>query len=501
MGCAAPVVSAGELKAEDSGPKAGVGQRFTDITAQAGVGGPHYGRLVYGGHGIHWVDITGNGLPDMYVTMIFPPTDMKDLFYRNVDGTKFIEEGSSRGIESFDCGSHSSVWADFDNDGDYDLVNGVTWCDRIRVYSNDGRGKFTDRSSGSGIENVPFGTRAILAFDYDNDGFLDIFGNSWGPDKKDSNELYRNNGKWTFVRVHNGLTRIGGAQGATEGDYDNDGDLDLLICSWGGEKKPLRLFRNNEGKSFSDATNHMFDRTRRYGKQDGVTWSDINNDGWLDIHVQEGDIGGQGHGWLYINNRDGTFSLRPVPQGPGFMAGFEDLDNDGDWDMVYAGDNKVYLNDGKGNFTVSRVFKTGTIQDPRAVAFADIEGDGDMDFFYAQKRSYNMLIRNDLAGAKGHWLRVRLVSPKGQAGAFGAKVKIYEAGQVGKPSSLVCFREARSQEGYLGQNDPVLHFGLGRRSKVDVEVRFLDGTVGARRKVTANQTIIIEGRRSGGVVK
>ncbi|UCD30143.1 MAG: CRTAC1 family protein, partial [Planctomycetota bacterium] len=303
---------------------------------------------------------------------------------------------------------------------------------------------------------------------------------------------------WTFTRVHNGLTKIGGAQGASEGDYDNDGDLDLLICSWQGEKKSLRLYRNEGGKSFIDATNNMFEITKRYGKQDGVTWADINNDGWLDIHILEGDIGGEGNGLLFINNQDGTFSQKSIPQGPGFMAGFEDLDHDGDWDMVYAGDNRIYLNDGEGNFTASSTFSTGKIHDPRAVAFADIDNDGDADFFYAQKRSYNMLIRNDLTGTGTNWLKIRLVSPSGQAGAFGAKVKTYEAGHVGESASMICFREARSQEGYLGQNDPVLHFGLGNRSKVDVEVTFLDGTVTKRNKVTANQTIIIDGRRPTG---
>ena len=470
---------------------------FTDVTATAGVAGPS----AFGGHGIHFADVTGDGRPDMYVTMIWPSAgDMPDLFYRNADGTNFPEEGVSRGIDSFDCGSHSGVWADLDNDGDYDLINGPTGCDRMRVYQNDGAGNFTDRTAGSGLEDLPLGRRADLAFDYDNDGDLDIFGNGWGPNDED-NELYRNNGNWTFTRVHNGLTLADGAQGASEGDYDNDGDLDLLLCSWTGENKTLRLFRNDGGISFTNVTNGMFDATDDFGKQDGVTWADVDNDGWLDIHVQEGDLGGQGNAWLYINDQDGTFTLAPsVPQGPGFMAGFEDIDNDGDWDMVYAGGDRIYLNDGSGNFTASSTFGLGTINDPRAVAFSDIDDDGDMDLFYAQKRTYNMLVRNDLStgGGRDH-LNVRLISPAGQAGAFGAKVKIYEAGHAGELAYLVCFREARSQEGYLGQNDPVLHFGLGQRTAVDVEVTFLNGAVLTQGSVAANQTILLDGRSPGGV--
>jgi hypothetical protein len=99
------------------------------------------------------------------------------------------------------------------------------------------------------------------------------------------------------------------------------------------------------------------------------------------------------------------------------------------------------------------------------------------------------LIRNDYAG-KNNWLKINLISPAGQAGAFGAKVRIYPAGQA-EHGAMLGFREAKSNYGYLGQDDPVLHFGLGLRSSVDVVVAFLDGTKVTRRNVSTNQTIII----------
>ena len=85
----------------------------------------------------------------------------------------------------------------------------------------------------------------------------------------------------------------------------------------------------------------------------------------------------------------------------------------------------------------------------------------------------------------------KLVTAQGQAGAFGAKTYIYPAGQAG--GTLLAMRESQSNCGYLGQNDPVLHFGLGDRSCVDVVVLFLDGTKLSRCRVTANQTILIKG--------
>ena len=171
------------------------------------------------------------------------------------------------------------------------------------------------------------------------------------------------------------------------------------------------------------------------------------------------------------------------------MGGFADLDNDGDLDLVFAGDDEVFINDGTGTFTAGPSLPTVGINDPRAVAFADIDDDGDLDFAFAAKRSRNWLIRNDFEG--GNWLMVRLVSPQGMAGAFGAQSRVYEAGRAGQPDALLGLRESRSNYGYLGQDDPVLHFGLGSNTVVDVVVTFADGTEITQSNVSANRQILI----------
>jgi hypothetical protein len=131
------------------------------------------------------------------------------------------------------------------------------------------------------------------------------------------------------------------------------------------------------------------------------------------------------------------------------------------------------------------------INDPRAIAFADIDNDGDPDFCVGVKRSRNRLIRNDYAG-KNNWLKVRLVSPRGQAGAFGAKVMVYEAGKD-RRNGLLGLREARSNYGYLGQDDPVLHFGLGSHKSVSIVVVFLNGSEAAAINIPVNQTVVVKG--------
>jgi hypothetical protein len=177
------------------------------------------------------------------------------------------------------------------------------------------------------------------------------------------------------------------------------------------------------------------------------------------------------------------------------MGGFVDLNNNGHLDLVFAGDGKVYMNDGTGRFTPGPSVPVDGINDPRAIAFADIDGDGDLDFAIGCKRSRNWLVRNDLKGG-GHWLKVRLVSPQGQAGAFGARASIYPANQAGQqPPRLLGMREARGNNGYLGQDDPVLHFGLGEIEAVDLVVKFVDGSTTVRRNVSAGQTILVAGPR------
>ena len=100
---------------------------FTDITLQAGTGGPT-GADELGGHGVMFADVDKDGLVDLYITMIFDKP-MPDLFFRNLGHSTFADEGVSRLIADFDGGSHGACWADLDNDGDYDLVNGTTWDD------------------------------------------------------------------------------------------------------------------------------------------------------------------------------------------------------------------------------------------------------------------------------------------------------------------------------------------------------------------------------------
>jgi len=450
------------------------------------------GPRLKGGHGAMWADVDDDGLPDLYLPLIISDT-LPDLFMHNKGGGVFAEEGASRGIADPDGGSHGAVWCDLDNDGDYDLINGTTFDDKSGiqndVFRNDGNGRFVEVRPRA-IESRQEATRAFISFDMDRDGDLDLFGvsNYQGsadpPDER--NEIYRNEGNFTFTSITTGdLYTAPAGQGATDTDYDGDGDIDVLAANRTG---PVNILTNDGNGSFT--LTHPASIGIRHQAQDGITTADVDNDGDLDLLL----AGSNGRGHLYSNNGGGTFThAQSFSNVAGYMGGFADLDNDGDLDLYFAGDAQVYLNDGAGGYSPGPAVLVEAANDPRGVAFADLDNDGDVDFAFGTKRAArNFIIRNDLRGG-GHWLKVRLVAANGQTGAFGAKTALYPAGRAG--DGLLAMRESQSNCGYLGQNDPVLHFGLGQRTRVDVVVKFLDGTEVVRHRVPVNQTLLITGTR------
>ena len=457
---------------------------FTDITDLAGTSGPTDPGQT-GGHGVMFADVDSNGRPDLYITMNWNDP-MADLFYKNVDGQIFAADEESALVD-FDGGSHGACFADLDNDGDYDLFNGTTLDEAGQpavndLFENDSTGNFS-RVPDSGLE-LKLPTRGVLCFDFDSDGDLDLAGISNYQGSADPpnefNELYRNEGNFQFSPISSGdLYTAPAGQGATDTDFDHDGDIDVITANRTGAINVLQNDGNGKFSAISPASIGLEDMAG-----DGISMGDVNNDGALDMLLV-----GDDNGSLYLNNGDGTFSRKnSFSEIDGYMGGFADLDNDGDLDLYFAGDSKVYLNDSTGNFTAGPPMPVSGLDDPRSVAFADIDFDGDLDLALGVKRSGNRLIRNNFN--QGHWLKAQLISPQGQVGAFGAKISVYPAGS----DTLLALREARSNNGYLAQNDPTLHIGLGSHTVVDIKVEFLDGTIVNRKNVPAHQTVVIDGR-------
>lgn len=492
---------------------------FTDITIAAGMESSRSGS-----HGAFWADATGDGRPDLFLSYNECRSGRRsNRFYRNLGGT-FLEEAGSRGLSFLTGGTHGGSFSDLDNDGDYDLITGETYIDDCvtsdpaplanRIFRNDG-GIFTDRTPPD-MANYADYTRSILSFDMDRDGDLDIFavnGDRGDPEPiPDRNELYRNEGNFNFTGITAGaIITTAAGQAGTDTDYDHDGDVDIIVPNFGractdGLCGDVGILRNDGNGVFTKVARTSIGIQHRAST--GISTGDLNGDGLTDLVLVDQDrdplrrLGYDRIAYVYLNVGGGRFFFLGEIRGiPGFTVGLADLDNDGDLDMTFPGVTNVLLNDGSARFALGPFYPTPTppsgcrsfectSPDPRTVSFADIDNDGDLDSVVTTKFSVFYLIRNNFNG--GNWLKVRLTSPQGQAGAFGSKVRVYRAGTT----QLVGFREAKNVYGYLSQDDPVLHFGLGSAATVDVEVTFLDGTRVVRQNVAARQTIAFFGAAS-----
>ena len=493
---------------------------FTDITAAAGMASSRSGS-----HGAFWADATGDGRPDLFLTYNECRSGTRsNRFYRNLGGT-FVEEASQRGLFDLTGGTHGGSFSDLDNDGDFDLITGETYAvDCIasdpeplanRVFRNEGGGVFSDRTPPAMGAYADY-TRSILGFDMDKDGDLDIFavnGDRGDPEPiPDRNELYRNDGNFNFSAITAGaLITTPAGQAGTDTDYDHDGDIDIIVPNFGhacvdNSCGDVGILRNDGNGVFTKVPRTSIGIQHRASS--GISTGDLNNDGLTDLVLVDQDrnplrrLGYDRIAYVYLNVGAGRFFFLGEIRGiPGFTVGLADLDNDGDLDMTFPGVTNVLLNDGSARFSQGPFYPTPTpapgcvreqctTPDPRTVSFADIDNDGDLDSVVTTKFGVFNLIRNNFNG--GNWLKVRLTSPQGQAGAFGSKVRVFRAGTT----QLVAFREAKNVYGYLSQDDPVLHFGLGTAATVDVEVTFLDGTRVVRQNVAARQTIAFLGAAS-----
>ncbi len=492
---------------------------FSDVTAAAGMS-----SLTTGSHGAFWGDVTGDGLPDLYLTYNECRSgERANRFYRNLGGGGFVEEAGARGIDNPSGGTHGGGWVDLDNDGDYDLLNGMTYTTECsdptaalfalpnRLFRNDGAGFFVDRTPPAMLAYTDY-TRSTLAFDMDGDADLDIFavnGDQGSTDPPDRNELYRNDGGLQFTAITDGpLITYPAGQAAADTDYDSDGDIDILMPNFGGFNimaGDVGVLRNDGNGTFTLVPRTSIGILHR--ATTGISSGDLNGDGLFDLVLIDQDrdpLRRRGYdrvAYIYLNAGGGRFSYSSeIPSGyfGGYTAGLADLDNDADLDLVLPGLPFVLLNDGHAHFTVGPSYPSPmpaadcigaqcTRPDPRTLAFADFDEDGDLDFVVTVKFGPFRMVRNNLNG--GHWLKVGLVAPNGQAGAFGAKVRVLRSGT----GQVIAIREAKNVTGYLSQDDPVLHIGLGTAETVDVEVTFLDGTKVMGHDIPANQGIFFNG--------
>jgi hypothetical protein len=445
--------------------------KFTDVTEQSRTGDIGFGLGVTVG------DYDNDGDQDLYLNNYGPNV----LYRNNGDGT-FTDVTKKAGV---DDGSHvgaGTCFLDMDNDGDLDLYVGryvvfsyeknpivkikgfPLYADpryyllpHDSLYRNNGDGTFTDESESSGIAAYNGSAMGMVCTDYDNDGDTDIF----VANDTMENYLFENNGKGIFEEVglivgiaYDFIGVAYGSMGVACGDYDNDGLMDFYVTSYA--LQGATLYKNLGDGLFEDVTSST---GAAKGTFANATWGtgfvDFDNDGDRDIFVAVG-----------------------------FMADNVEKYRD---DVTYFARNEILMNTGDGKF-VNITDKCGDGMkvklSSRGAGFDDLDNDGDIDVVILNSRREPTILRNDTEN-NNHWIQIYLKGVKSNRDGIGAHVKVVT-------KDLTQIDEVHSGRGYQGHHGMRLHFGLGEHEKADrIEVHWIGGEVDVLKDVLVNRLITI----------
>jgi enediyne biosynthesis protein E4 len=414
---------------------------FTDVTKGSGLDVEMYGM------GVAVADYDNDGLPDVYITAL-----EGDRLFHNDGHYHFREVTSQAGIHNLSFGT-SAAWFDYDKDGKADLIvaNYATWNPKIdlwcsldgtsksyctpesykgassRLYHNLGSGKFEDVTQKSGLIDSTSKSLGVLTFDYNGDGWPDIFlSNDTQP-----NKLYKNNGNGTFTEEgmqagvaygEDGVAR--GAMGVDAADYSHSGRPDLLVGNFSNQM--LGLY-HNEGKGFfvDEAPSSTVGRASLLSLTFGAFFFDYDLDGWEDIFAANGHIEPE------------IARVQPKVQ--------------------YRESPLMFRNQGNGKFVdmsnnLGADFAHRIVA--RGAAYADYDHDGDLDLVINTNDGPAVLYKNE-GGNRNHWLTVRLTGTKSNRSALGAVVRVQSA--LGKQ-----WKTVHSGSSYCSQSDLALTFGFGQ---------------------------------------
>ncbi len=443
-------------------------QIFTETTSSAGIDITKPGNP----DGHSWVDFNKDGFYDLYLGT------RNYLYKNNGDGTFTIVQNSGLPTQ----GISSSTFADFDNDGYPDLLLLPGWFHSsfpgkvALLYKNINGDSFTFWTD---FSKSPGDLICASAWaDYDKDGFLDFYlanydSSQFGgkPDR-----LYKNNGDGTFTDVTGTAipfdTRCG--RGVEWCDYDNDGDADIYVSNY--RLQPNFLYRNNGNGTFTDVAGSagVAGSYHSYGS----AWGDYDNDGDFDLIMP--NI--HDYPRLYRNNGNGTFT--EVTSSAGlyiygeYSAGlWFDYDNDGDLDLVlmqfYSGyPVKLMNNNGNGTFTDITSISGINVDDCSSGIVADYNNDGFLDILFVDCENWSYkakLYKNN--GNPNHWFQIELEGVISNRDGIGARIKLFTG-------NLTQIREVMAGGEGGSQHMKRVHFGLGSYVVIDsIIVKWPSGVI------------------------
>jgi hypothetical protein len=474
---------------------------FEDVTAKAGVA---VGDRV--SVGATFADYDNDGYADLFVTST---RGGNVLFHNRGDGT--FEDVTAKAGVTHAGHSQTPVFFDFDNDGYLDLfvTNTARWTTDVFdftggnyegkaslgdlmtspveyniLYHNNGNGTFTDVTASSGLRGRGW-AGDVAVFDYNDDGFLDVF----VPSMFGRGQLYRNNGNGTFTDVT--AETLGktshGAIGAKVFDYDGDGRLDLFVVDMHSDMW-MGLDARHTSLETAKQTEH-----RRFLSPSGPTVNE-SEPGFVQKQRQAFAMEGKNYdellfgNALYHNLGGGKFEETDIEAGLetfwpwGIATG--DYDNDGHEDVFitsgmgypfYYWPNQLMMNNGNGTFRergealgieppVGGVNQGKNIggkpaaRSSRSAVVADFNGDGRLDIVTNNFNDRPYFFANQFP--KKNYVEFRLTGTRSNRDAIGAVIRLW-AGKT------VMVRQVNPAGGYLAQSSRTAHFGLGDHNSVD----------------------------------
>jgi hypothetical protein len=505
---------------------------FADVTTQAGIRWQHISGeskdrylIEAMGGGVAFTDFDGDGLLDIcLITGGETPhtkseTPPRNALYRNLGNGKFQDVTPNSGIGQIPFYGMGVAAADYDNDGFPDLY--ITGFPSSALFHNNKDGTFTDATAKAGVSNPGKFAASAAWFDYDRDGYLDLFVANYvkfsfdGPQHcayegqptycaqvaytGESPTLYHNNGDGTFtdVTVPAGLENlVGRALGVVTIDANGDGWLDLFVSR---DASPNLLLMNKHDGKFEDAALRAEvalnnDGNARAGM--GVDAGDITGNGWPALVIT--NFNDENHA-LLIHPGHFPFEERTVESGladvthsfVGWGTHFLDYDNDTKLDLMivnghlneviertrrdvsYSEPALLLRNTGGGAFQNMEKLAGPTFQQKfraHGLAVGDFDNDGRIDAIFTRLNETPVLLRNTWTEAS--WIGLELEGTRSNRDAIGAKVVI-EAG----PRKIVRWIEGGGS--YLSSSDKRLLFGLGPNtpSKVSAAITWPNGQI------------------------
>jgi hypothetical protein len=507
--------------------------QFTEIGNQAGISGDTYVSRTVHGLGVNWIDFDNDGWPDIFAVNGFNGNGAH-LFRNERNGTFSDQDVLLPALPNDE--QMGSVFADYDNDGDSDIYIFTDnhlgpvgpfagppnillqnqWVENGNQIIN-GQPLFVDVAVAAGLDDLldtphadgpAFRSATGGWFDYDRDGWVDIYVCHWDRQKhgQDSTQdrLYRNMGDGTFQDV----TATTGIIPVDDGTYERsclafigahlDSDMwpDIYI---GNVDAPLPwvrdyIFQNNAGAGFTDRTLDSPGVGDDADAAMGVAIGDIDLNGGWDVYLSDLAGGVEPNGnplYLHVGSdilyNDNSADVAGVDGAASWGVNFLDVDSDGYEDLFVStmGDqpNLLFINNqGNGTFT-EHPPGVGAIQ-ARGSAYADFDKDGDLDIAVVAINGELQLHRNDSVN-NNHWLQIQLVANDTQSGLWSNRDAINTLVKV-TVNGRTHMRQVVAGDSGHGQNQLDLHFGLGTATTIDqIEVFWPSGAT----EILTNQPV------------